>query len=518
MNVRIVDIALLAAVIACASPLCGQANPQPARILVGSGKTFVLDTTADIERVSIAAPETAEAVPVNTRSLMINGKAPGETSAIIWLSDGSRKEYDVSVSFSAAKLDAARQQIQNEFGDSVQLTGDATAVYLTGTVKNIFASQRAQAIGASFGKVVNLLKVELPPQEQEILLRVRFADVDRSKSMNLGVNILGAPGGIPFNVTTGVNSPSRITGITGGTVGTGSSAAATTVTLADALNILMFDPHANILATVQALEAENVLQILAEPNLLAMNGHLATFVAGGEFPFPTLQGGGSGIGQVTISFREFGIKLRFTPIITPRGTIRLHIAPEVSSLDYADALTVNGGTVPALTTRKLETEVELEDGQSFAIAGLLDRQTTESLSKIPGLGDIPILGKFFSSKSISRSNSELMVIVTPELVAPISKEQPLPDLQYPRKFLTGPGLATTAPRTPGTDKTGPPPAMPQRSEISIQEMEKLQRDEQVQAQSLSSGATSDGGAGGSPPPITLPSPITSNPNQQVQPQ
>ena len=170
-----------------------------------------------------------------------------------------------------------------------------------------------------------------------------------------------------------------------------------------------------------------MLQILAEPNLLAMNGHLATFVAGGEFPFPTLQGGGGGVGQVTIAFREFGIKLRFTPIITPRGTIRLHIAPEVSSLDFADALTANGGTVPALTTRKVETEVELEDGQSFAIAGLLDRQTTESLSKIPGLGDIPILGKLFSSKTISRSNSELVVIVTPELVvADIAKEEPLP--------------------------------------------------------------------------------------------
>ena len=190
MNVRIIDIALLGALVACASPLRAQVTPEPSRILVGSGKTFVLDTASDIERISIASPETAEAVPVNTRSLMINGKAPGETSAIIWLADGSRKEYDVRVAYSAAKLDAAREQIHNEFADSVQITGDASAVYLTGIVKNIFASQRAQAIGSSFGKVVNLLKVEIPPQEQEILLKVRFADVDRSKSMNLGMNIL----------------------------------------------------------------------------------------------------------------------------------------------------------------------------------------------------------------------------------------------------------------------------------------------------------------------------------------
>ena len=516
MNVRIVDIALLAALAACSSPLRAQAIPEAGRILVGSGKTFVLDTSSDIERISIASPETAEAVPVSTRSLMINGKAPGETSAILWLSDGTRKEYDVKVSFSAAKLDAAREQIHNEFGDNVQITGDATAVYLTGTVKNIFASQRAQAIGSTFGKVVNLLKVEIPPQEQEILLKVKFADVDRSKSMSLGINILGAPGGFPFNVTTGTASPSRITGLAGSSVGTGSTGG-TAVSLADALNILMFDPHANILATVQALEAESVLQILAEPNLLAMNGHLATFVAGGEFPFPTLQGGGAGVGQVTISFREFGIKLRFTPIITPRGTIRLHLAPEVSSLDYADALSVNGGTVPALTTRKVETEVELEDGQSFAIAGLLDRQTTESLSKIPGLGDIPILGKLFSSKTINRSNSELIVIVTPELVSPMSREEPLPDLVYPRKFLEGPGVATTAPRTPGKDKTGPPPALPQRNQISIQEMEKLQRDEQLQTQNVNTGASTENSAVTATPAVMLPSPISSSPNPQQVP-
>jgi pilus assembly protein CpaC len=515
MNVRIVDVVLLTALAACASPLRAQSTPETGRILVGAGKTFVLDTASDIERISVASPETAEAVAVNTRSLLINGKAPGETSAIVWLSDGSRKEYDVHVSFSAAKLDAAREQIKNEFGDNVQITGDATAVYLTGTVKNIFASERAQAIGSSFGKVVNLLKVEIPPQEQEILLKVRFADVDRSKSMNLGINILGAPGGIPFNVTTGSNSPSRITGLSGSSVGSGATGGSTTVSLADALNILMFDPHANILATVQALEAENVLQILAEPNLLAMNGHLATFVAGGEFPFPTLQGGGGGVGQVTISFREFGIKLRFTPIITPRGTIRLHIAPEVSSLDFADALTVNGGTVPALTTRKLETEVELEDGQSFAIAGLLDRQTTETLSRIPGLSDIPILGKLFSSKNISRSNSELVVIVTPELVAPMSREEPLPELVYPRTFLTGPGVATSAPRTPGKDKTGPPAALPRRNEISVQEMEKLQRDEQAQAQNAAAG-TSDSGAGSAPPAFMLPGAVTTSPTTQPQ--
>ena len=515
MKLGTIGFALLSGLAVYAGPLRAQGVREVGKILVDSGKTYLLDVASDIERVSIAAPETAEAVPVSTRSLMINGKLPGETSAIVWLSDGSRKEYDVRVAFATSRLEAAKRQIEKEFGDTVQIAGDITAVYLTGTVDDMYDSQRAEAIAGALGRVVNLLKVQIPRQEREILLKVRFADVDRSKALNLGANILGAPGKFPFNVTTGANSPSRFNSV--------ASNAPSTFTLSDALNILMFDPHADILATIQALQAENVLQILDEPNLLAMNGHTANFLAGGEFPFPTLQGGGAGVGQVTISFREFGIKLRFTPTITPRGTIRLHLAPEVSSLDYADSLTVSGGTVPALTTRKVETEVELEDGQSFAIAGLLDRQTTESLSKIPGLGDIPILGKFFSSKSVSKSNSELLVIVTPELVTPVPKDQTIPDLPMPRSFLNGPGMPTAAPRTPGTDQTGPPPARPARSEISVQEMEKIKRDEQVDIQQSGGGSSSFGGGGApaAPQTISLPSSVPTgsgngaNPTQQV---
>ena len=287
MKRRLIDIALLAGLVLWGSPVRAQAPGEIGRIMVGSGKTFVLDTTVDIERVSIAAPETAEVVPVSTRTVMINGKAPGETSAILWLSDGTRKEYDVNVQFATSRLDAAKKQITQEFGDAVQLTGDASAVYLTGTVKNLYASQRAQSIGLAVGRVVNLLNVEIPPQEQQILLKVRFADVDRSKSLSLGVNFIGVPGGFPVNVTTGASSPSRFTNPTSNPP---------TFSLSDALNILLFDKHLNLGTTIQALQADNVLQILAEPNLLAMNGHVATFVSGGEFPYPTLQGGGAGVG------------------------------------------------------------------------------------------------------------------------------------------------------------------------------------------------------------------------------
>jgi pilus assembly protein CpaC len=386
---------------------------------------------------------------------------------VLWLDDGSRRLYEITVKISQSRLELANQQAEAEFGGKVHFTLDNTSVYITGSVRNVYQSERAVAIAENFGRVVNLLKVEVPPQEIQILLKVRFADVDRSRSSDLGINFVGLPSGLPFAVGTGAYA--------GGNVTAGNTPPA--VSLSDSLNLLFWDPHINVGATLKDLEAKAVLQILAEPNLLAMNGHEASFVAGGEFPFPTLQGGGSGIGQVTIQFQEFGVRLRFVPTVTPRGTIRLHLVPEVSSLDYANALSVSGFTIPALDTRRVETDIELKDGQTFAIAGLLNRQTTESLSRIPGLADIPGIGKLFTSKSTSTSHTELIVIVTPELVVPISDPKDVPQLERPLKFLEGKGILNEPPQTAGPDKTGPATPLPQRDEISIQEMEKLQRDQ-----------------------------------------
>jgi len=477
MKIPLVDVLLLAGLVLCASALRA-AQPAPTagplgandveRITVGSGRTYLLDMPVNIERVSVAAPETAEAVPVSARSLMVNGRAPGETSLIVWLSDGSRKEYAVDVKFNATRLVAARDQLAHEFGANVELTADNTTVYLTGHLKDLYEADRAMSIAATVGRVVNLLKVDVPPQERQILLKVRFADVDRSKSSDLGINFAGGPGGFPVATSTGQYGGNTVTQST--TPGTPA-----TVTLSDALNVLLFNPHWDLGATLKALANRNVLQILAEPNLLAMNGKDASFVAGGEFPYPTLQGGGGGVGQITISFREYGIRLHFLPTITPRGTIRLHVVPEVSSLDFANSLSIQGATIPALNTRRVETEIELQSGQSFAIAGLLDNQTTESLSRIPGLADIPLFGKLFQSRSISKTNSELLVIVTPELVAPVPEGESPPDLPRPQTFLEGPGILTRAPQTPGTDQTGPGPQVPVRNQITVQEMQQLQR-------------------------------------------
>ena len=518
MKIRPVDILLIAGLALCANVLRAATTPEFEQIRVGSGKTHMIDAPSNIDRVSIASPEVAEAVPVSARTVMINGKTTGETSLILWLADGSRRQYDVTVGMPEARLNTARDQLEAEFGDKVQIESDGQNIYLKGVVHDLYASQRAITLASAFGKVVNLLNVEAPAQETQILLKVRFADVDRNKSQALGINFAGLPSGFPFAVRTGANSaPSASGSLTGG----GGSGSSTTINLNDALNLLFIDPHLNLESTLQDLAAKAALQILAEPNVLALNGHVASFVSGGEFPYPTLQGGGSGIGQITIQFRQFGVQIKFLPNVTPRGTIRLHVTPEVSSLDYANALTVSGFTIPALTSRKVETDVELEDGQSFAIAGLLDQRTTDSWSRIPGLADIPLIGKLFQAKSSMKSNSELLIIITPQIVAPSTK--PIAGPEFPGKFLDGKGVLTkNPPQTPGPDQTGPPPTKPRRDQLSMQEMEKIQRDWQAQATAApATGSTSyaptmnngDGLAGGSgaaqplstSPPATGPS-------------
>lgn len=229
-------------------------------------------------------------------------------------------------------------------------------------------------------------------------------------------------------------------------------------------------------ATIKALETRNLLETLAEPNVLAINGKPASFLTGGEFPFPMVQGG-SGIGTVTISFREFGIRINFLPVITPRGTIQMQVAPEVSALDYANAVSFQGYTIPALSTRRVQTNVELESGQSFVIAGLLDNSMTETLNKIPGLANIPLLGKLFTSRVKSRNNSELLVIVTPEVVRPLPADQPVPSLTMPQPFMRP--NSDIPMRQPGMDKTGPVPVKPPHDTMPLEQLVQQQRQGQA---------------------------------------
>jgi pilus assembly protein CpaC len=344
-------------------------------------------------------------------------------------------------------MDLIEREIQSELpGQNVRISIENDTVFLRGRVKDMTSADRALSIASTLGKTVNLLYVDVPAAEAQILLRVKFASMDRSVSSDLGANLfsLGAANTIGA-VTTGQFAPP--------TFGSAQGKSAS-VTLSDALNLFLFRPDLNLGATIKLLQTQGVLEVLAEPNMLAQNGRQASFLAGGEFPFPVVQGStGGGAAAVTIQVREFGVRLNFIPTITARGSILLRVAPEVSALDFTHGLTVSGFAVPALTVRKLSTSVELEEGQSFAIGGLLDNRVTEMLQKVPFLGSIPILGKFFQSRSRSKENTELLVIVTPEVVRPMPKGAAMPAVKFPAPFMDQNTMAPL--RTPGVEITGP---------------------------------------------------------------
>ena len=416
---------------------------------VVTGKSLVVDSPVNIVRVSLAEGGIAEALATSPRELLIHGKTPGQTSLIVWQDDGNRLLFDLTVLPNNSKvqdiLEGVRRQLTTELaGQPVELTMENNTFFLRGTVKDVTSGERAMSIVRTAGPVVNLLYVEIPPTEAQILLQVKFANVDRAVSTDLGINLfsLGATNTIG-GTSTGQFQSGQVAGKNG------------LLTISDALNVFLLRPDLNLAAMIKALQSKRMLQILAEPNVLTTNGKTASFLSGGEFPFPTLQGGGGGLGAVTIQFREFGIRITFTPQVTPRGTIRLQLSPEVSSLDYANGLVFQGFNIPGLVSRKVSTEIELEPGQSFAIAGLLDDRTTEALSKIPGLGDIPFFGRLFRSRSVSKSNSELLVLVTPEFVRPIPAGMKPPTVLFPEPFLDK--VPKAIPRNPGINETGPVP-------------------------------------------------------------
>jgi len=258
---------------------------------------------------------------------------------------------------------------------------------------------------------------------------VRFAEVDRTAVSQLGFNILSLPGAKNVGtVSTQQFAPPQLANPQNGI----NSA----LGVSDLLNIFIFRPDINLAATIKALQENNVLQILAEPNLLTASGKEASFLAGGEFPFPVLQSaaGGAGYG-ITIQFKEFGVRLNFTPTLTSNGLIHLKVQPEVSSLDFTNALTLQGFVIPALSTRRVHSEMDLGDGQSFAIAGLVDNRVVSQLSKVPGIGSIPILGKLFESKSVTKSRGELLVVVTPRIVQPTTAATAIKNPAFPIPFM-----------------------------------------------------------------------------------
>jgi pilus assembly protein CpaC len=403
-------------------------------LVVSVGKSVVIDCASRIVRVTMGLGDVAEATAVSPTEVLVNGRAPGDTSMIIWEQGGGRQFFNVNVRASRSvvndRLEGLRRQLRTELPDQrIAVSAEGDQVFLRGKVKDLASSDRAVQIASMAGKVANLLYVDVPVAEPQILLKTKFASVDRTAEKQLGLNVfsLGAANSLG-TVTTQQFSPPTIA------LPTGSSAA--TGTLSSLLNLFIFRPDLNLGATLEALETKGLLEVLAEPNLLTENRKQASFLAGGEYPIPVVQGAGAGgVGAVTIQYKQYGVYLTFIPTITPRNTIHLQIIASVSSLDYANGITISGFTVPGITERSVKTDVELAQGQSFAIGGLLDNRETETLDKIPFIGDVPILGKLFQSMQRTRTNTELMVIVTPQLAAPMPAGQPTPSLKYPQKFL-----------------------------------------------------------------------------------
>jgi pilus assembly protein CpaC len=469
---------------------------SPNELFVTVGKSVIVNSSVPIERVSVGFGDTAEATVVAPTEVLVNGKAAGETSLIIWQQGGGKLFFDILVQPSRfatnGRTDILRRQIARELpGQKIDVSVENDLIFLRGTAKNLTSANRAMAIASAMGKPVDLLYVDVPAPEAQILLKVRFASVDRSLLRQLGMNFFstGATNTIGSVSTQQFSPPSLSTSGTSGTGGVGSKGV--TATISNFLNLFFFRPDLNLGATIEALEQKGVVETLAEPNVLAENGKEASFLAGGEFPYPVVQGGTSGgATAITIQFREFGVRLNFIPTITPRGSIKLQVAPEVSALDYANGITIQGFTVPGVSVRNVNTEVELAEGQSFAIGGLLDNRETETFSKIPFIGDIPILGKFFQSKTKNRTNTELMVIVTPQIVRPVPAGQQIAGPNFPVPFLppnTGKEMTT-----PGQNVTGPVPVTPPTASVPVESLV-----QSLVEKPLVVTSTSGGGYGGS---------------------
>jgi pilus assembly protein CpaC len=399
----------------------------PLRVMVG--KSLLINTTERLKIVSVTDPAVASVQVVTPTQLLVHGHTPGEVSLIMWDDLDRSRSFDLRVDVDVSACAEEEHRVFPE--EQITVTPSRAAIVLSGHVSTDEVAKRAGELASAYSpKVVNVLTFG-PVGAQEVLLQVKFAEVDRSALATMGVNFVSTGAANTVGSTTTGQFGGVGTQTVSQTVGQGGPFTATS-SLSNVLNLFLFRPDIHFGAVIEALETKNLLQILSEPNLIAVNGKEASFLAGGQFPFPIVQPG-AGFTAVTISFKEFGVKLVFTPVIMPNGNIHLKVAPEVSTLDFTNALTISGFTVPALSTRKAETEFELQDGQSFVIAGLMDNRVTDVYNKIPGLGDIPILGAFFRSKSLQKSNSELMVLCTVHRVSPSTEPPALP--KDPKPFI-----------------------------------------------------------------------------------
>ena len=410
-------ILLLAPAVTAGQPLRADGIPESIKMTIGDGR--ILDFPNEVTRVYTSSPEVADVVVIDSHEVVVNAKTAGKAMMAVWFQTGDRairnQTIPVEVDFDLAPI----QKLINEAFPEEKLivTGSKEALVLLGRARKAVIVERALAILKPFAQsAISSVEVIPPSGEKQIALHVVFAELDRTASDSFGFNLLSAGAGNTLGQTsTGQFS----SGALNGGIGNQASGGQGGFNIANMLNIFAFRPDLNLGATIQALQTKGLLQILAQPDLITTDGKEAHFTVGGEFPVPVPQTGASA-GAITVQFREYGIRLSFTPSTTPLDTLKLHVQPEVSTLDAANGIVLSGFNIPALSTRKVETEVELSPGQSFVIAGLLDDRVTQNLAKIPGIGDVPVLGALFRSHSHTRSKTELIVVVTPEIRTPLS--------------------------------------------------------------------------------------------------
>jgi pilus assembly protein CpaC len=468
----------MAATMATGAPT-DQNAARPVSVKVG--RSTVVDVGAAITRVSLTSADVADAMVTSPNELLLNGKAPGTISMFVWDRNGGSRHYEITVQRDLTKLTEQFAQLMT--GEEVKAESNGKNIVLSGKVSNKDMIERAINLATGYvdkkEEVLSLLQIRDGAPSNQVLLRVRFAEVSRSAMTELGVNLLTAPYGVKNNVvrtTTGQFSPPDFTdlSVTKSSTAWGSDVTSATgkIAFSDFLNVFLFNNKYDIGAVIKALQTKGLFQSLAEPNLVTESGKEASFLAGGEYPIPIAQGG-SGSVAITVSYKEYGIRLNFLPIVNG-DRVHLKVRPEVSTLDFANAVILNGFRIPALSSRRTESEVELQNGQTFAVAGLMNNQVNSTLQKIPGIGDIPILGALFSSKAAQKQQTELVVMITPEILpnnsSGVTTTLPRPVEQYmppvaPKKGVDQPapafknqGASVTAPIVPTAAATPAAPA------------------------------------------------------------
>ena len=412
----------------------------PVSLLVG--RSTVIDTGAPIARVSLTSADIADALVTSPNQLLLNGKMPGTISMFVWQRGGALRRYEVAVQRDLARLQG---QLKELFpSQAIEAHSNGRQIVLSGTVPDKDIVARVVDVAAGYVErredVVTLL--QLPPAQparsNQVLLRVRFAEVSRSALTELGVSFFTGPTGIRNTlgrITTQQFPSTQFQEMewskSSSDFGAPVDSASGKFTFSDFLNFFVLSEKYDLGLLLRALQTRGLFQSLAEPNLVAESGKEASFLAGGEFPIPIAQGSGANIG-ISVQFKEFGVRLTFTPTVIGER-VHLKVRPEVSVLDFNNAVVFSGFRIPALTTRRTETELELGNGQTFAIAGLLNNSMTQTLAKVPGIGDIPILGYLFRSKAARKDQTELVVMITPQILeqGSFGVTNQLPRLQEP---------------------------------------------------------------------------------------